>query len=221
MKRRVQVVEKPLVQAASLARGLALHCELVAAGAEVAVVDLNTAGAATQALIGGLRERGARVLALSSSAEPGLVALAIRAGADGFLVGVAGFDELAQAIEALAAGRQVYGPEVAHAFADPDADLLEVVDAQEWELEPVRNGFDGGDAAQSETLSPREAQILRLVATGHSSQTIADSLAISVQTVRKHRENLMRKLDLHNVAEVTAFALRRNLLAPPAAPGVT
>jgi DNA-binding NarL/FixJ family response regulator len=213
----VQVVERPLVQAASLAAGLGARFRLVESGAAVAIVDLNTvAGAAAR--IDALRRAGTRVLALSSSVDPQLGAAVIRAGADGFLVAVTSFDELVDAVEALAAGRQVYGPELARAFADPDADALEVVDASEWELDPVRTDLN---EKFDDTLSPRESQILRLVATGHSSQAIAVALAISVQTVRKHRENLMRKLDLHNVAEVTAFALRRNLLATPSAGGVT
>jgi DNA-binding NarL/FixJ family response regulator len=212
---RVQVIERPLVGSASLARGLGLRFALVTARAEVAVLDLNSLGEAADALIRRLRQGGAKVLVLSSSAERAVVAMAIRAGADGFLVQLADFDALAHAIEALAAGRNVYGPEVAVAFADPDADL-EVVDGIEWDLEPARS-----DEAGDTPLSPRETQILRLVATGHSSQAIARTLAISVPTVRKHRENLMRKLGLHNVAEVTAFALRRDLLASSGAPGVT
>jgi DNA-binding NarL/FixJ family response regulator len=216
---RVQVIERPLVGSASLARGLGLRFALVTARAEVAVLDLNSLGEPADELIRRLRQGGAKVLVLSSSAERAVVAMAIRAGADGFLVQLADFDALAQAIEALAAGRNVYGPEVAVAFADPDADPevdLQVVDGTEWDLEPARS-----DEADDMPLSPRETQILRLVATGHSSQAIARSLAISVPTVRKHRENLMRKLGLHNVAEVTAFALRRDLLASSGAPGVT
>jgi DNA-binding CsgD family transcriptional regulator len=52
-----------------------------------------------------------------------------------------------------------------------------------------------------------------LVATGHNSASIGARLGIAVPTVRKHRENLIRKLDLHSIAEVTAFALRNGLLA--------
>ena len=53
-----------------------------------------------------------------------------------------------------------------------------------------------------------------LIAVGERNQAIADQLFISLPTVRKHRENLMRKLDLHNAAELTAFAIRTGLLSP-------
>jgi DNA-binding NarL/FixJ family response regulator len=216
---RVRLFERPVIEAVSLGAALRAQFSLVEEKAQVAVLDLNTAAEEPEPLIRMLRAGGTRVLVLSSSAERGVVAMAIRAGADGFLVRVADHGELARAIETIAAGRNVYGPEVALAFADPDADLLEVVRAAEWELPPLR--AEEPQDGLADTLSPRETEILRLVATGHSSQAIARSLAISVPTVRKHRENLMRKLGLHNVAEVTAFALRRELLASPGAPGVT
>ena len=213
---RVQVVERALVASASLAAGLAPHFEVVSHGAAVAVVDLNTAAQPVEPLVRSLCQSGARVLALASSPDAALIGAAIRAGADGFLAGVRDYDELALALENLAAGREVFGPEVTLAFADPQADALEIIDATDWEIEPVR-ARQHADAP----ISAREEQILRMVATGHSSQSIARVLRISVPTVRKHRENLMRKLGLHNIAQVTAFALRRNLLATPGAPGVT
>ena len=65
-----------------------------------------------------------------------------------------------------------------------------------------------------DALSPRERHVLALIAAGHGSRDIADQLSISVGTVRKHRENLMQKLDLHSIAEVTSFAIRNGLYTP-------
>jgi two-component system response regulator NreC len=62
-------------------------------------------------------------------------------------------------------------------------------------------------------LTPREMEVLRLVAEGYSNQAIAERLGLSRKTVDVHRTNLMRKLDLHNVAEIVKYALRRGLIS--------
>jgi len=63
------------------------------------------------------------------------------------------------------------------------------------------------------TLTPRERQVLKLVAEGYSNRKIADYLTVSYKTVEKHRSNLMQKLDLHNAPAVTAYAIQNGLLA--------
>ncbi|MBT3312231.1 MAG: response regulator transcription factor [Desulfobacterales bacterium] len=63
------------------------------------------------------------------------------------------------------------------------------------------------------SLTHRERQILKLIAEGNKNREIGDYLCISVKTVEKHRSNLMKKLDLHNAAELTAFAAEKGLLA--------
>jgi len=63
-----------------------------------------------------------------------------------------------------------------------------------------------------ETLTQREREILKLVAEGHKNKEIADLLCISLKTVEKHRANLMEKLDLHNVASLTALAAEKGLI---------
>lgn len=63
-----------------------------------------------------------------------------------------------------------------------------------------------------ETLTSREREILKLIAEGYRTKDIADFLCISVKTAENHRSNLMRKLDLHNVAAVTAFAMEKGLI---------
>ena len=63
-----------------------------------------------------------------------------------------------------------------------------------------------------DTLTQRERSILKLIAEGHKNKEIADYLCISVKTVEKHRANLMQKLDLHNISDLTAFAIEKGLI---------
>jgi DNA-binding NarL/FixJ family response regulator len=219
---RVAVVEAPLIAAASIGSFVAKRFRLVQSRADVAIIDGNTAGRDLALLVRQLRAAGTRVMVLSSFADRDNVDGALRAGAEGFLVNLKAWAELADAVRALAAGRKAYGPEVATAFAKGDKATLQIIDGQVWELDPVRldSGRGRDSAGGAVALSPREAQILQQVATGHSNGAIAQRLGISAHTVRKHRENLMAKLGLHNVAEITAFAVRNNLIAAPDGRGV-
>jgi DNA-binding NarL/FixJ family response regulator len=61
-------------------------------------------------------------------------------------------------------------------------------------------------------LSPRELEVLNLIAKGYKNKEIAANLCISIKTVEKHRESLMKKLDLHNAAALTAYAIEQGLL---------
>ncbi|MBW2018215.1 MAG: DNA-binding response regulator, partial [Deltaproteobacteria bacterium] len=64
-----------------------------------------------------------------------------------------------------------------------------------------------------DTLTQREREILKLIAEGNKNKEIAEYLCISQKTVEKHRTNLMKKLDLHNVAALTAFAMEKGLIS--------
>ena len=66
-----------------------------------------------------------------------------------------------------------------------------------------------------QSLTKREQQIVRLIARGSTNQEIADSLHISVLTARKHRQNVMLKLGLHNGAEIAAYAMQSGLMEAP------
>ena len=81
-----------------------------------------------------------------------------------------------------------------------------------------RSGFVGtlsGDGVRRDVqLTPREAEILALIAEGHSAKQIAEMLVISPRTVDRHRENLFGKLDIHNRAELTRYAIRIGLVQP-------
>ncbi len=67
-----------------------------------------------------------------------------------------------------------------------------------------------------DTLTPREREILKLIAEGHTNRQIADLIFISVKTVERHRANLMKKLNMHNVSALTALAIEKELIDRPA-----
>ncbi|MBW1803476.1 MAG: response regulator transcription factor, partial [Deltaproteobacteria bacterium] len=64
-----------------------------------------------------------------------------------------------------------------------------------------------------DTLTQREREILKLIAEGYKNKEVADYLCISLKTVEKHRANLMKKLNLHNAAALTAFAMEKGLVS--------
>ncbi|WP_050478272.1 response regulator [Herbaspirillum rhizosphaerae] len=138
--------------------------------------------------------RAVRVLILTASPGAASVKAAFEAGADGYVLKHENAEELLYAISLVLSGI-VY-------LSKGLGDFAERVD-----------GADLPAQAAAMPITAREQEILALIAHGESSSDIADRLNLSVLTVRKHRQNLMSKLSLHNVAEVTAYALRSKLLS--------
>jgi DNA-binding NarL/FixJ family response regulator len=137
-----------------------------------------------------------RVLMISMHASPEYAARAFAAGAMGYLIKDAAFDELAKAIEEVCAGRRYLCQAI-------DAD---VVQQQE---QRVGKGITGLDA-----LTPRQRQILQMIAEGQSTRQIAERLFLSVKTVETHRAQVMQRLAIHDVPGLVRFALRNRLLPP-------
>jgi DNA-binding NarL/FixJ family response regulator len=71
-----------------------------------------------------------------------------------------------------------------------------------------------GELTPGEELSPRESEVVKLIAEGHTSREIADILSISVNTVERHRHNVLEKLDLRDRVALTLYAVRRGLVQP-------
>jgi len=120
----------------------------------------------------------------------------LEAGADGYVLKDATHSELVLAIMNALQGKRYLSPGIS---------------------EKVIGGYLEGKKAlktQStwDTLTQREREILKLIAEGNKNKEIADYLYISLKTVEKHRTNLMKKLDLHNVASLTAFAIEKGLI---------
>ncbi len=122
---------------------------------------------------------------------------AFRFGADGYVLKDSSKSELIMAIENVLSGKRFLSPGISDKIIDG---YLKVKD-----LLPGKTTW--------ETLTQREREVLKLVAEGYKNKEIADFLCISVKTVDKHRTNLMKKLNLHNVASLTAYALRKGLIS--------
>lgn len=120
----------------------------------------------------------------------------LQAGADGYVLKDAHSTELMTAIRHVLDGRRYLSPSISGTIIDG---LL-----QGKKASAIRSSW--------ETLTQREREILKLVAEGHKNKEIADLLCISLKTVEKHRANLMEKLDLHNVASLTALAAEKGLI---------
>ena len=116
----------------------------------------------------------------------------LEAGAHGFVEKTAGLIEFKKGLETVANGGTYFGPAVA-------ALLRNVV------ANPSSN-------AAPDFLTDREREILKLVAESHSTREIAEKLKISVKTVDNHRTNLMRKINLHDVASLTRYAVEIGLV---------
>ena len=130
------------------------------------------------------------ILALSIHEEPYFVQEMLRAGARGYVVKSAAVGELVQAIHSVRQGRMYLSPAVTrHALAAS--------------LPP----------SSAVRLSSREREVLVLVANGMHSAEIAAELSISVGTVEAHRRNIMAKLGLHTIAELTKYAVREGLIS--------
>lgn len=137
-----------------------------------------------------------RVLIVSMHASPEYAARAFAAGASGYLNKDSAFDELSTAIEEISAGRRYLCRAI-------DSNLVRQFTRQ------AGNGASGLDA-----LTPRQRQILQLIAEGKGTRQIAETLFVSVKTVETHRAQLMQRLDIHDVPGLVRFAIRNGLLPP-------
>ncbi|HET9930746.1 MAG TPA: response regulator transcription factor [Polyangiaceae bacterium] len=132
-----------------------------------------------------------RVIGLSMHADRRYVLSMLTSGASGYLLKRAASSELALAIEAVAAGHKYVSPAIADA----------VIEA----LPKAATQSAGPD------ISPREREVLQLLAEGRTSKEIAAILDVAVTTVETHRRQLMERLHIHSVAELTKYAVREGL----------
>ncbi len=147
-----------------------------------------------------------KIIILTGSLGVDSVNTSLAAGADGYVLKREDSSELLRALRAVLAGGHYISRAIAEAFEPPP------IDASRQAVPPP--GAASGRKTVSEennSVTSREREILQLIARGSDSRTIASQLSLSFATVRKHRENLMRKLNLHNAAELTAYAIKRGL----------
>ena len=139
------------------------------------------------------------VLVLTMHGEPEYVLPAVRAGADGYLLKGSGLSDLVSAIRAVASGKAFFGPEPAKHLA------------RQARTSPSLSPSSSSDTPKP--LSPREKEVLSLVAEGYSSPQIAEHLSISAKTVENHRSHIMAKLHIHDLAGLVRYAVRTGLVS--------
>ncbi|WP_235885552.1 response regulator [Bradyrhizobium niftali] len=179
----------------------AVHRLLNESSADLLILDLGMPGVGGFQFITNLRAAWPklRVLVLTANIEPRSVRAALSAGANGYLTKSGDPSELIAAIDAIKKGNAYVAEEVRFAVDQRDGPN-EIPEPTAAIVSPV-------------ALTRRERQILAMIPHGATNRDIASRLGISPLTARKHRENLMRKLDLHNGAELTAYAVRLGLPA--------
>jgi len=137
-----------------------------------------------------------RVLLLSMHSNEEYVSEALASGAAGYVLKDASVAELDLAVRAVARGESYLSPGVAKQIVS-------------GHVQP------GGDASSSlQRLTPRQREILQLVAEGNSTKQIAGKLGVSVKTVETHRAQLMERLDIHDIAGLVRYAMRVGLISP-------
>jgi len=135
-----------------------------------------------------------KIIGLSMHADRRFIAEMLRAGASGYLLKDCAFEELSRAIRAVIAGDAYLSPKIAGTV-----------------IEDYLSELATGTPMPAGILSAREREVLQLIAEGKSTKRIAFELEVSVKTIETHRQNIMKKLDVHSVAELTKYAVREGL----------
>jgi DNA-binding NarL/FixJ family response regulator len=133
------------------------------------------------------------VLILTMHESDNLVRETLMAGARGYLLKTDAGDALVQALQALAEHKPYFTSRAAAV---------------------VLRGYLNPETRESSELTPREREILQLIAEGRSTKEVAEVLGISARTADTHRTNLMRKLGLHSAADVVRYAIRNQIIQP-------
>ena len=161
---------------------------------DIGMPTLNGIEAAHQ-----VREKlpGTQIVMLSMHSDEGYVLRALKAGAKAYLLKDSAETDLARAIRAAADGKSFFSPAVGRV-------LLE---------DYVRKLQRTGGEDSYDLLSPREREVLQLVAEGKSSKEIANLLNLSVYTVETHRARVMQKLNLRGIPELILYAVRKGIIS--------
>jgi two-component system response regulator NreC len=136
------------------------------------------------------------VIILSMYSDESYIMRALEAGVRAYLLKSAADDDLVPALRAVAAGKPFFSPAVAGVLIE----------------DYVRRLQTNGLSDSYDLLTPRETEVLQLLAEGRSNKEVATELQIGLSTVETHRGNLMQKLNLHNTAEIVLYAVRKGLI---------
>jgi two-component system response regulator NreC len=138
-----------------------------------------------------------KIIALTVHKTEEYLLTALQAGVDGYVLKDATHDELVLAIHNVMAGKRYLSPGISGQV-----------------IEGYLEGKEDSQSGSSwQKLSQREREVLKLIAEGYKNKEIAEDLCISLKTVEKHRANLMKKLDLHNAAGLTVYAVDKGLVS--------
>ncbi len=143
-----------------------------------------------------------RVAILSMHGTPGHVAQALRAGVKGYVLKDAAAEELSLLLRAVMRGEIYLSPAISK----------HVVDAYLDRDGTVRSSAP--EAPATDGLTPRQREVLQLVAEGKSTKEVASLLSLSVKTVEAHRGQIMSRLEIHDLASLVRYAIRTGLVSP-------
>ncbi|MBI4905713.1 MAG: response regulator transcription factor [Acidobacteria bacterium] len=161
---------------------------------DIAMPQLNGIDAAEQVL---RTSPQTKIILLSMYADEEFLTRALTVGVKGYLLKDSAELDLVRAVRAVAAGKSFFSPAIAQTLAE----------------DYVRQLQSKGLQDSYELLTPREKEIIQLLAEGKSNKEVATVLDVSPYTVETHRMHLMQKLNLHNTAEIVLYAVRKKIIA--------
>ncbi|WP_435037551.1 response regulator [Pseudomonas neuropathica] len=139
-----------------------------------------------------------KVLILSMHTDPALIMQALESGAHGYLLKDTTATELEHALEALRNNERYLSPAIAHTVINQAL---------------TRNQKQQPEVADSHNLTARQLEILRLIVRGKSTREIANGLGLSIKTVETHRSQIMKRLQIYDVAGLVLFAVREQIIS--------
>lgn len=138
-----------------------------------------------------------KVMALSTHSEGTIVAKMIKFGATGYMLKESAFEELIDGLNVMLSGKTFLCTKISKVVF---SDYVNIITNPKW--------IDG------DGLSGREREVLQLVAEGHTTKAIAQMLHLSPKTIDSHREHIMEKLSIRNIAGLTKYAIREGITTP-------
>jgi DNA-binding NarL/FixJ family response regulator len=167
---------------------------------DIVLTDIGLPGRSGLLLVRELRKvcPAARIVLLTAHASEEYIRAGLDAQVDGYVLKDSGHAELITAIRTVATGQHF---------------LCKAVASRVLATYLHRGGSPEAIRDPLQSVTARERQVLTRIASGHSNKAVARELNLSVKTIEKHRANLMRKLALHNAADITRFALSHYLVA--------
>ena len=196
---RVLLEQQPdLVVVGEASDGREAVAQAISSKADVLVMDIGMPSLNGIEAAGQITQSHAEIaiVMLSMHSDESYVLRALKAGAKGYLLKDSAEADLLKAVHAVAEGKSFFSPAVSKVLLDDYVRKLK------------RSGSDD----PYDLLTPREREILQLVAEGKSNKEMAEFLFLSVKTVEKHRATLMAKLGIRNAATLTAYAIEKGLV---------